>query len=254
MAMDATRAPIGTAIVVLTRAHPGTARDLNRWYEEDHFYVPAMSGPGAMAGARFVATRECKAARIGDGLLGPLDAGDFLSLYWVLAGMQERWDAWLVEQEPALRADDRWDFPKDQLYSGITTFAWESSRPGASPAIVALDRSFGGVVLVAVRCDADADLAAFRAWTDDRLDEDVPLCVGLRPRRPFKTVGSDIEPLRAGRFALAVFFTEGSPVKAARRLTDDLHASGAPGVGPLAFVGPFLRLDPGTERHLDELD
>lgn len=236
-------------MVVLTEPHPGTAHDLNRWYEEDHFYVPAMSGPGVMAGARFVATRECRAVRAGDGLFGSADSGVFLSLYWVLAGAQARWDEWRVEQEALLRADGRWDFPKDQLYAGVAEFAWESAAPDASPAIVALDRAYAGVIAIALRCEPEGDLSAVRAWSDSVVGSDMPVCVALRPDTVFKTINADEEAIRAGAFVFLVGFTEQPPTAVLPRVRASFGALDA----PVGFVSAFHRLDPGSEKHLDDI-
>jgi len=52
-----------TAIVSYIEPHPGHAVDFNRWYERDHFPATVTGGPGVFAGARFVASRACKALR-----------------------------------------------------------------------------------------------------------------------------------------------------------------------------------------------
>src|SRR5207253_1737577 len=54
---------IGTAIIAYIEPHAGQAQEFNRWYERDHMYATTTSGPGAFSGARWVATRACKAVR-----------------------------------------------------------------------------------------------------------------------------------------------------------------------------------------------
>ena len=58
-----TEVGIGTAIIAYIEPHAGQAQAFNRWYERDHMYAATTAGPGAFAGARWVATRACKAVR-----------------------------------------------------------------------------------------------------------------------------------------------------------------------------------------------
>ena len=50
-------------IIAYIEPDAGQARAFNRWYERDHMYETATAGPGAFSGARWVATRACKAMR-----------------------------------------------------------------------------------------------------------------------------------------------------------------------------------------------
>src|SRR3977135_1720358 len=103
-----TKVRMGTAIVALIEPHAGQAREFNRWYERDHLYAATTAGPGAFAGARWVATRACKAVRRG-GATGFGDAarGSFLTTVWLLVDTQAEWDAWVAQRMEGLRAQDR---------------------------------------------------------------------------------------------------------------------------------------------------
>ena len=57
---------LGSILLTLVEPHPGYEIAYNRWYERDHFYAGCLVGPGILAGARWVATREMKALRFPD--------------------------------------------------------------------------------------------------------------------------------------------------------------------------------------------
>ncbi len=87
----------GTAIVSFIEPAPGYAREFNRWYEDDHFPQAVLAGPGVLGGARFVATRACKAVRPPHAtLFGDPQRGSYLGVAFVAPGMQAEWDAWVL--------------------------------------------------------------------------------------------------------------------------------------------------------------
>ena len=98
-----TEVAIGTAIVAYIEPHEGQAHAFNRWYERDHFYAATTAGPGAFAGARWVATRACKAVRPSVRRGSVIRRGSFLTTVWLLDGAQPEWDAWVGEQMEKLR-------------------------------------------------------------------------------------------------------------------------------------------------------
>ncbi|HUI49944.1 MAG TPA: hypothetical protein VL119_14725, partial [Acidimicrobiia bacterium] len=87
---------IGTAVIAYIEPHAGQARAFNRWYERDHMYAATTAGPGAFSGARWIATRACKAVRPpGTTWFGDPARGSFLTTVWLLDGCQAEWDAWV---------------------------------------------------------------------------------------------------------------------------------------------------------------
>ena len=115
-----TEVSIGTAIVAYIEPHAGQAREFNRWYERDHFYAATTAGPGAFSGARWVATRACKAVRPpGATWFGDTGRGSFLTTVWLLDGSQTEWDEWVARQMEVLRAQDRMFAGRDHVHTAV---------------------------------------------------------------------------------------------------------------------------------------
>jgi hypothetical protein len=213
---------IGTAVVALIEPHEGQARAFNAWYERDHFYAAAMAGPGMYAGARWVATRDCKELR------SPDTRGTYLATYWVLPGQQAAWDEWAA-REYASMPPERLFAARDHVHTAVYEYAWDTRADGAPAPATALDHGFAGVIMI-----AGADL---RAWSERAVNTDVPLVLGFAPGR---TIMTSADP---GEHELALAFTEVDPRIAWSGLT--LPAA--------YFASPFLATIPGTDTYTDEV-
>ena len=212
---------IGTAIVSYIEPHPGEARAFNRWYEGDHFPAAVLAGPGVFAGARFVATRACKALRPASAtLFGDPARGSYLGIAWVLPGAQAEWDAWVVTAMEQITAEHRLFPRRDHIHTAVYSYAWET---GAVPAIAALDRGFPGVIALA---GADAVAAV-----------DAPVTVGLQLEH---TIISAADP---PAHELQLVFCAGDPCAAFAAIPP----------GPIGFASPFLATIPGTDVYTDEI-
>ena len=213
---------IGTAIVSYIEPHPGHAVDFNRWYERDHFPATVTGGPGVFSGARFVATRACKAMRPPGGrLFGDPGRGSYLAVAWVLAGKQGEWDAWVAREMETISAQGRLFPHRDHVHTAVYRFV--DGSPGA---ITALDRGYGGVLAVVL---APNQTGAVRS------DHDV---VTLRLER---TILSEAEP--PAHDLVLIFCDDPAAV---------YGAAGAAFAG-CAFASPFLATVPGTDTYADDL-
>ena len=231
---------IGTAVVAYIEAHPGQAHAFNRWYERDHMYAAAVAGPGAFAGARWVATRECKAVRPPDATwFGDPERGTFLTTLWLLDGRQAEWDAWIANQMESLRVEgDRMFAGRDHLHTAAYRFSAEVSTAGGPGAATALDRPFDGVIVAAVPPGDGLDCAT------RLVGPDVPVAAVFATER---VIMSEVAP---PPFDLVLSFTVGDPLDAWRERIGSVLAS-LPTVG---FASPFLRTIPGTDTYIDELE
>jgi hypothetical protein len=231
---------IGTAIVALIEPHEGQAREFNRWYERDHFYAATTAGPGAFAGARWVATRACKAVRPSGGQwFGDPARGSFLTTVWLLDGKQPEWDNWVTREMEDLRAQNRMFAGRDHVHTAVYRYCCEVRAEDAPSAAVALDHGFAGVIAIAAPPGADSA----EAWAREIVGPELPVIVGFTPER---VILSQSEP---PPHALVLGFTPDDPLGAWRsRVAPAL--SRLPAVG---FASPFLRTIPGTDAYVDDL-
>ena len=100
---------LGGALFTMVEPHKGHEVAYNRWYERDHFYAGCMIGAWNLTGARFVATKECKAKRYpADSPICPdPTSGSYLAVYWILAGKFGEWIQWGTNQVNWLHANGR---------------------------------------------------------------------------------------------------------------------------------------------------
>lgn len=234
-----TEVAIGTAIVAYIEPHEGQAQAFNRWYERDHMYAATTAGPGAFAGARWVATRACKAVRPADAtLFGDPARGSFLTTVWLLDGSQPDWDAWVGRRMEELRTQAHRLFAgRDHLHTAVYRFRGEHRvRDGVSSA-TALDHPFAGVVVIAACAGGGSEAISAIAGPE------LPV-IGLFT--PERVILSEAEP---PDHDLVLAFTTGDPL-------DAWHARVAPALASIPDVGfasPFVRTIPGTDTYVDEL-
>jgi hypothetical protein len=231
-----TEVAVGTAVIAYIEPHEGQGRAFNRWYERDHFYAATTAGPGAFAGARWVATRACKAVRPTDATwFGDPARGSYLTIVWLLDGTQAEWDAWVAGQMDRLRTEPDRMFPgRDHLQTGVYRFARECRAPAGVSVATAIDHPYEGVVLLAVPRGAGGETAV------QLVHDDVPTVAAFAQER---TILTTIEP---PAHELVLGFTRADPLSIwSARVTPVLDRVG--------FASPFVRTIPGTDTYTDEL-
>jgi hypothetical protein len=143
---------IGTAIVSYIEPSPGYARAFNEWYERDHFPAAVLAGPGVFSGARFVATRACKAQRRTDAVLfGDPARGSYLALAWVVPGKQAEWDAWVAREMETITAEGRLFPEREHIHTAVYEFVAATGE-----IVTALAHGYEGVVVQADEHDVKA--------------------------------------------------------------------------------------------------
>jgi hypothetical protein len=207
---------IGTAIVSYIEPSPGYAREFNRWYEDDHFPSAVLAGPGVLGGARFVATRACKALRPPDGtLFGDPARGSYLGVAFVAPGMQAEWDAWVAREMETITAEGRLFPHREHVHTAIYRLI------GPRGDVLAGD--FSGVVAIAAKGDVPALSSP---------------SITLELER---TIISSADP---PPHQLVLAFCNDDPLVTFRRINL------SPAVG---FASPFLATIPGTDAYTEEL-
>jgi hypothetical protein len=254
---------IGSALVTLVEPHKGQEVEYNRWYERDHFYAGCLIGAGWFAGTRWVATRPLKDLRFptGSRFLPDIDAGSYLATYWVLKGVEPESVAWGSAQVKWLHENGRMFEGRDHIHTLIYANRWAASRDqDGVPAELALDHSWGGLVLVMV--DRHDDVDARQASTLLR-DEVLPtamagtpwaLTVGLSPV-PLPKEAPVFQPANPGeelRTAL-LCFTDTDPRDCWDTFTGLADAVAATGQAEVSYAAPFVPTITGTDTYTDQL-
>ncbi len=236
-----TEVGIGTAIVAYIEAHDGQALEFNRWYERDHFYAATTAGPGAFSGARWVATRACKALRPPSAIwFGDAARGSFLTTVWLLDGKQAEWDAWVAKEMEELRAQaDRMFAGRDHIHTAVYRYCCEVRAEDAPSAAVALDHGFAGLVAIAVGSGPESAEGCAR----EIAGPEIPVVVGLTPERVILSQAAPPD------HALVLGFTPGDPLGAWRSRVEPA----LPRLPVVGFASPFLRTIPGTDSYVDDL-
>jgi hypothetical protein len=245
---------------------PGTEEAYNRWYEDDHFYSGALAMPWMFAGRRYVATRDLQLLRYPEEsvIAQPLSAGAYLHLYWISAGRMDDHIAWTVATNNRLRADNRIHLERTHVYTSFQDYLGYSRRPGEGPTDVhALDAGYPGVVMEVVGADPDST----RQQLDDWLVRDYVPWVQRGPHAPVvstlrfapqplpegKQPDVDDIPGINGRVTLLHFLNEDPRLHWQTRFARHGARLDNGGLGHMELCAPFIAVDHGTNRYVDEL-
>lgn len=258
---NAAPVPVGSMLFVLIEPHRGHERDFNRWYERDHQLAGCTIGPWLFASRRWVATRDLKALRIGEGVNGhPIEAGSYLTLCWIEAGHHDEHVKWATDQVNHLYAVGRGFPERTHVNTGMYMHEWHAQRDADPvPLELALDHGYGGVIATVVERDeavstqdldqwfhgrlptwlAGSPVATVASWSHVPLQDDAPSFVPRDPKATLRTV--------------QLHFVEGAPEDACDhfgQLADDLAGSG---LGRVVFASPFRPTVIGTDTYVDQL-
>jgi hypothetical protein len=250
---------LGHALITMVEPHRETVADYNRWYEHDHFLSGVLTGPGAFAGRRFLATRALKALRspATSPVARPVDDGSFIAVYWI--------------ERDQLLAHCEWGFPEaarlaqlgrmnpnrrhvSTSYYDLVAATGRGARP--VPAELALHHPYAALVMVWTATPDDAWLPEAHATLVDAASP-IGQVVTLRPIRlpdPWPAMpGVVIDgEMPDGVLAHCCFVdrdVQGSWPEVAERVE---KAFGLPGVETM-LVAPFVPSVAGTDTHLDQL-
>jgi hypothetical protein len=256
---------IGRMLFTLVDPNRGHEVAYNRWYERDHFYAGCLVGPWLFAGKRWVATRALKDLRFPkqSPFADPVDAGSYLSIYWVHAGHEDEHFAWARRQVYWLYAEGRGFSERTHAHTKLYDFDRASYRePDGVPIELALDHPFGGLVVLCSEPvagsshDALADAAAPHVRT---LLDEAPSMDVVSDWRFHVVEGDFTAPMELGAVGgtddrlVQLCFLAGSPEdawSAVHRYARSLEASGA---GAVTFAAPFVPTIVGTDTYADEL-
>lgn len=257
---------IGSALISLVEPWPGTEHAYNRWYEDDHFYSGALAMPWMFAGRRYVATRDLQLLRYpADSVIAdPLTAGCYLHLYWITAGRNDDHVAWTVATNNRLRTDKRIHLERTHVYTSFQDYLGYERRAGEEPTDVhTLDRAYPGVVLEVVdahpgtsRQDLDAWLTSeYVPWVQRGPHAPVAATLRFAPQALPEGKQPDVDDIPGieRRVTLLHFVDEDPRIHWQTRFARHGERVEASGLGRIELCAPFVKVDQGTNRYVDEL-
>ncbi len=253
---------LGHALITMIEPEPATIHEYNEWYERDHSLSGVMTGPGAYAMRRFVATRDLKALRspADSPIAQPLTAGSFIALYWFERGQLGPHCDWGFPETARLAGLGRMRGDRRHLsttYYDVVGTTGRGARP--VPPELALAHPSEGLIMIWTSSDADHEQSA-AALRDALVTQ--PSAIGsvisFRPALPPNVpqmpgaVIDDPSVDDATVMAHCCFVdrvADGDWAALLGRVDDVLVALP---VTPL-LVAPFVPTIPGTDTYLDQL-
>jgi hypothetical protein len=254
-------AKIGSALITMVEPHVGHEAAYNRWYEDDHFNAGAMAFPWMFAGRRWVATVPYQQLRYpaDSAVAQPVEAGKYISTYWITDGQYENHLRWAVGTNHRLFADGRVHMERDHTFTSFQRYRGPVYRDQTGPRDVhALDYPYQGLVLEVIDAPTGADRDGVVEWlSSERVPAATsPVAMGLlfQPmplpddKQPYV---KDVEGVDTRLTVL--WFLECDPMEAWSEFEGAGAMLDARGGGRVELMAPFIPTLPGTERYVDEL-
>ena len=259
---------IGRMLFTMVDPHVGHEVAYNRWYERDHFYAGCMIGPGWFAGGRWVAPRSLKDLRFPEKspFADPVDAGSYLSIYWVDRDQLDAAFDWAGTQVVWLYQNGRGFNERTHAHTALYDFASvKYADEDGVPVELALDHHYRGLGVVVIEPGEGTSRQALRDWLDagciptllsassaamvatwtlyqrPRADDAPP------PPMPLGTDGGSEDRL------VQLAFLEDDPASCWQAFRDYAAAIESGGQGKVTFAAPFLRTVVGTDTYTDKL-
>jgi hypothetical protein len=252
---------IGSALITMVEPHVGHEHAYNRWYEDDHFNSGAMAMPWMFAGRRWVAPKHLQALRYPDDsiIAQPLDAGKYITCYWITAGRYEDHLRWSVGTNQRLLPDGRVYLDRTHVYTSFQEYMGAVYRDETGPRdIHSLDYPYQGMVVEVV--DSADDRETLAAWlTGDALPARMAgskaaqtLLFAPYPLPEDKMAYVEDVPGLERRITLLTF-TEVPPDECWDTFAGFGETVAAAGRGKVQLSAPFVPTLPGTDTYVDQL-
>jgi hypothetical protein len=266
--MDDYPVKVGRMLFTMVDPHHGHEVAYNRWYERDHFYAGCMIGPWLFAGRRWVAPRALKDLRFPESspVAEPVDAGSYLSIYWVHKDHEDEHFAWASEQVRWLYQNGRGFNERTHAHTRLYDFlsATYADDDGV-PIELALDHSYDGLGVVFVEPVGGSGRQDLQEWL---AAEAVPSLLGTRGVATVSTWAMhprpEPNPAQQAPMSLGadggrddrlmqLCFLESDPQSGWEAFRQYGKAVDAGGLGRVTFAAPFLPTIIGTDRYTDQL-
>jgi len=252
---------IGSALITMVEPHVGHEHAYNRWYEDDHFNSGAMAMPWMFAGRRWVAPKHLQALRYPDDsiIAQPLDAGKYITCYWITAGRYEDHLRWSVGTNQRLLPDGRVYLDRTHVYTSFQAYVGAVYRDETGPRdIHSLDYPYQGMVVEVV--DSADDRETLAAWLTGEA-----LAARMAGSKAAQTLLFAPYPLPEDKMAYVedvpglerritlLTFTEVPPDECWDTFAGFGETVAAAGRGKVQLSAPFVPTLPGTDTYVDQL-
>lgn len=254
---------LGSMLFTLVEPHPEHVVSYNRWYERDHFYAGCMVGPGILAGARWVATRDLKKLRYpAESPVTPDPTmGSYLATYFVEASQSREWGTWAAKEFKRLMDDGRMFEQREHIHTRMYSYLGAGhAAADPVPPELALDHRFGGLVAMFMEPEGGASKYEAAGWLNANLAADVfarssaALALSFEPIPIPRGTHSDVKGEGAGEQTLLyLWFCDDDPSKHWEVFASLGERFADGGAGRLTFVSPFIPTIPGTDTYTDQL-
>jgi hypothetical protein len=263
---------LGHALITMIEPKRDTVRQYNRWYEHDHFLSGVLTGPGAFAGRRFVATRDLKELRFPEDspLARPLDDGSFITVYWIERDQLAAHCDWGFPEAARLAALGRMNTDRHHVSTSYYDLAGHTPRDkNPVPVELALHHPYPGLVMIwtsTSATDHEARAAGLRAHLTEG-ESPISRAVTFRPivlpdplpAMPGVIIDRGKDGPAAGEDELATdilahcCFVDGDVAAQWPTVSALIEKSLATAGVDAVLVAPFIPTVPGTDTYLDEL-
>lgn len=274
--IDDPHVDLGHLMIAIAEPDREALEVYHRWFEREHMYQAILVGPGAFAAERYVATRGLKALRFPwdaapeDRVFREVDLGSFVALYYLARGSDEEHFAWSYAQTARLVAADRTNADRELVLTWLCDLRGRVARdPDSIPEEIALDHRYDGIAMVWIEATPaeSAGVDRLAAWLEG---EALPKCLEGSPidqvllfdPRDFPappaevpiTPGSIAPNPWTGRGLLLLAFLDASPAASGfDRFAALAREVAASGLGIVRLAAPFVPVDRGTRKYLDDL-
>lgn len=256
---------LGHALITMIEPEAATVADYNQWYERDHLLSGVLTGPGAYAGRRWVATRSLKALRFphDSPIAQPVAQGSFIATYWIERDQLEAHCTWGFPEAARLASLGRMRSDRTHVstsYYDLSGVHGRGEQP--VPPELALQHPYRGLVMVWTQ--AVTASASHEEWADTFRREltiagsPIGQIVSFRPidlPAPLPKMPGVIVGDVSARDVLAhCCFVDADVAASWLRVSTLLRTALArsSSVVPL-LVAPFVPAVAGTDTYLDQL-
>jgi hypothetical protein len=261
----------GSMLFTMVDPHRGHEAAYNRWYERDHFYCGCMVGAWWFSGGRWVATRALKDLRFPESsaFAQPVDAGSFLSIYWVHEDHEQEAFDWAGEKFKWIYQNGRGFHQRTHAHTALYDLAsFQYRDDDGVPLALALDHRFPGLAVVAIEPVSGTSTGELRASLEAEVVPDLlaagPVAsvsswtVRGRPRPAGDTPSDPSVPNLATEGGtddrlVQLCFLDVAPEGTWAIFRRYAQAVEDGGKGLVSFAAPFYGTVVGTDTYTDQL-